>query len=450
MGSSAALRKTVARALARALLTCAWHPRPLMARADHVLGAGGPWLRTLIFDLVQRWPVAPVARAATLGAFLDGHPEFTAAWARREIAHVVPGLHPFSTSMAPGPWPVRPLAVLHDVETWLGLDAGQLEWLADRRGFGLGTKAPRLHHYGATWVTRAGRLPRLLEAPKARLKQVQRRILDEVLAAIPPHDAAHGFVPGRSVLTHARLHVGREVVIRLDLEQFFTSVRTPRLQALLLAAGYPDEVATTLLALCTTRTPESVLRAAPLAGSDGETLSRQFFQKRQLAGWHLPQGAPSSPALANLSAFGLDVRLAALAAGWDATYSRYADDLVFSGGERLRRRSHVLLRTIDAVVRGEGFHLNARKTRIMGKGGRQAVTGLVVNEAPAVERRRYEHLKAVLHRGVVAGPGAMVLPGQGDLRARLQGSVAWVEHVSPRRGQTLRALFERIDWPRAG
>ena len=180
---------------------------------------------------------------------------------------------------------------------------------------------------------------RLLEAPKRELKDLQRQVLHGILDHIPAHDAAHGFRPGRSARTAAARHQGRAVVLRLDLESFFTSVGVGRVYGIFRLAGYPEPVAHALAGLCTTATPPDVLRRAPEAPDALREHRRRMLHA--LRGPHLAQGSPTSPALANLSAFGLDRRLAGLADKLGATYTRYADDLVLSGGRDLARASAI-------------------------------------------------------------------------------------------------------------
>jgi hypothetical protein len=297
--------------------------------------------------------------------------------------------------------------------TWLGWTYGQLLGhadLADRHA-----REPARRDYRYFWQG-----TRLVEAPKDRLRGGQRRILRGLLERVPVHAAAHGFVPGRSTLTHASLHAGRERVVRIDLKCFFGSIHARRVRGVFRALGYAPRVARLLTGLCTTTTPSDLASGWPW---------------RQP---HLPQGAPSSPWLANLVAWRLDARLTGLAAAFGATYSRYADDLTFSGeiGDRL-------VGAVCEIVEDEGFVVNTRKTRIVGQGGSQRVTGLVVNSAPAVSRRERDALKAALHGCVVRGPRAV-----GADEAELRGRVAWVCGVDPRHGERLRALLDAIDWTR--
>jgi hypothetical protein len=230
-------------------------------------------------------------------------------------------------------------------------------------------------------------------------------------------------VRGLSARTHALPHTGRRVVVRLDLGDFFAAVAAARVYGIFRSAGYPEAVAHTLTGLCT--------NAVPLSASVPE----HFRLSRRLATPHLPQGAPTSPALANLAAFSLDRRLTGLAAAVGARYTRYADDLVLSSDRRLRTPQAM----IAEIAADEGFRVNAGKTRVMGHGTRQTVTGVVVNAHPNVPREEYDRLKAILHRARLDGPAGLD-------PAHLLGRIAWVESLNPARGSKLRARFAAVDW----
>jgi len=249
------------------------------------------------------------------------------------------------TEMGPSRWPVPPLPDLRALATWLGLTSGHLQWFADRRSMERTATDERLRHYHRRWLRKADGSLRLLEAPKKELKDLQRQILHDILDRIPAHDAAHGFRSQHSVRTAAAPHHERAVVMRLDLESFFTSVDVGRVYGIFRLAGYPEPVAHALAGICTTL-----------------------------------QGSPRSPALANLSAFGLDRRLDGLARKLDATYTRYADDLIFSGDRHLGRASQPIVALIEEIAHHEGFKVHVLKTRVFTAAQRQTVTGLVVNE----------------------------------------------------------------------
>lgn len=264
---------------------------------------------------------------------------------------------------------------------------------------------------------------RLIEIPPEPLRVLQRRLLHRLLDRIPTHDSVHGYVLGRSVHTHANAHVGRDIVIRLDLQDFFPSISGARVFLLFRALGYAANIAITLTDLCVARQPRASLRRA--LGQAHNSLFRLYSVN------HLPQGAPTSPALANLCAYSLDTRLAALAKTFEASYTRYADDLVFSGDGGIAEQPGKFVRLARAIISDEGFDLNSEKTRIMRKGARQSFTGLVVNEKVNLPRREYDQLKAAVHR-------ATTQRSSEDL-AQLLGRIAWLGQSSPKRANKLRS-----------
>jgi RNA-directed DNA polymerase len=340
------------------------------------------------------------------------------------------------------PWPVPEIASPGALADRLGLEIGQLLWLADARGLERDAPTRRLRHYDYEWLRRLGAPPRPIARPKHRLKTIQRWILREILDRIPAHDAAHGFVRGRSARTHAALHAGAATVVRLDLEDFFASVPASRVYGTFRTAGYPEAVAHALTALCTTVVPRIEWEALP--APDPALATRHSRLGRRLATPHLPQGAPTSPALASLAATGLDRRLAGLAPTLLARYSRYADDLTFSGPADLP--AGTLRRVVAEIARDEGFHVAPGKSRVRRRHERQLVCGIVVNERVNVARREYDRLKAVLHDAERHGPAAANRGGHRDFRAHLLGRIAWVASLNAERGQRLRERLERMDW----
>ncbi|HEY6880843.1 MAG TPA: reverse transcriptase family protein, partial [Polyangiales bacterium] len=284
---------------------------------------------------------------------------------------------------------------------------------------------------------------RLIEAPKPKLKLAQRRILDEILSKVPLHPACHGHRRGRSIKSYASEHTGRAQLLTLDLCEFFNRITEARVRAIFASLGYNDDVAPLLAGLCCAPTPEDVLatRPRPIDSHDA-----RIAQRAVLRDSHLPQGAPTSPALANLAAFRLDVRLSALAAHFDARYGRYADDLAFSGDRRLLAVTPLFPDWVTAIAREEGFVVRSEKTRSMPRAQRQTVCGIVVNERPSLQRRELERLEAILFNCVRHGPAAQNREGVGDFRSHLLGRIAWVRHLTPARAERLGALFAQIAW----
>ena len=435
------MRPDLARALAGAFLAGPWTRSGLVGRGSVVLRRRVDWLPALEREVQTIYPAAPLDRPRELAAVL----------AAREVPRG--SGRPLSRPVAPvrmvrNPWHLPELHDLADVARFLRLTPGELDWFADGRHWARVTSSSPLQHYRVSARLSPSGAVRVLEAPKPRLKALQRTLLARVLHAVPPHDAAHGFRPGRSVATYAAPHAGRAVVIRMDLEGFFASVSAGRVYGILRTAGYPEPVAHCLAGLATTVLPRRLWESVPRP-VDPALLDAHWRLGRRLAAPHLPQGAPTSPVLANLAAFRLDVRLAAVADSWGGRYTRYADDLALSGGRSWGRGTSRLLDLVAEVVHEEGFRVNERKTAVLPRAGRQVLGGLVVNERPHVSRAEVDRLRAVLHNCVRDGPSTQDRDGRGDLlRAHLTGRVAWVAQHDPARGARLRAQLDAVDWTR--
>lgn len=228
---------------------------------------------------------------------------------------------------------------------------------------------------------------RQISEPLPSLKEIQRWILDRILYSVPVSRFAKGFVPGRSVAENARFHHGQPVVLSLDLKDYFPSFTRRRVTRLFKSWGYSRSVSGALGYLCTL---------------DGR----------------LPQGAPTSPAISNHLFRAADKRIGAYAlkAGW--RYTRYADDITLSGDVHVG----VAIRHIEDVLKGTGLELNHAKTRVMRRGDRQEVTGVVVNErsrAPVEVRRELRQIAHYIGRYGLGSHLARI----GESRAR------YVHHV---------------------
>ena len=319
-------------------------------------------------------------------------------------------------------WDVPAIESAGALAEWLRLPPTELDWFADLKGL---AHSGKLAHYHYRFLPKPSGGVRIIEAPKLRLKSLQRQILNDIVDHIPPHPAAHGFCKGRNIQTFAAPHTDQRVVLRMDLEDFFPTISGPRIQTLFRAAGYPESVADLLGGLCS---------SAILTGPG--------LYRRP----HLPQGAPTSPALANLCAYRLDCRLTGLAQSAGAVYTRYADDLAFSGGDTFHRSVERFLLHAAALATEEGFTINHRKTRVMRQGVRQHLAGLVTNRKINIMRPDYDRLKAILTNCIRHGPASQNRDNHPRFRQHLEGRVAFVESVNAEKGQRLRALLTRISW----
>ncbi len=438
------------RGLATVLLSGPWSQEAMVQRAK----AG---LRT---SPKARW-ISPLVRRILVQFGVDGLPptqrrlvEFlrSDAGLRRKLVELdgEPTIDTLAVPAAqmivvPGPsagWSVPDWPTSAALGAWLTVDPTQLDWLADRRGRERFHESEKLRHYRYRWIGKGQGRYRLVEAPKFRLKTIQRTILRDVLEEIPTHEAAHAFRRGRSVLTYVGPHVGCETVLHLDLRNFFPSIGRPRIRALFRWAGYPEPVADILAGLCTNSVSRTIVdQLAERIGLDRcERLARIYSKP------HLPQGAPTSPMLANLAAYRLDCRLDGLARKIGVNYTRYADDLVFSGDRTFRRRLAGFRRLVCAIAIDEGFDIQHRKTRVMTAGTRQEVAGVVLNVHPNIRREEYDRLRATLFNCVRNGPANENREARAHFQEHLAGRIAYVAMLNPRRGEKLSRLFERIEW----
>ncbi len=169
-------------------------------------------------------------------------------------------------------WHIPAIGTAGELADWLGVTGGELEWFADLRSLEYKKNQGRLRHYHYRILSKRFGQVRLIEAPKPRLKNIQRRILADILDHIPLHTAVHGFRRGRSIKTFAAPHVGQQIVLKIDLQDFFPSIRVARVRAIFRAVGYPEQVADLLAGLCTNATPMDVweheaLQLTKLAGA---------------------------------------------------------------------------------------------------------------------------------------------------------------------------------------
>lgn len=435
--------REAARVLAGVLLGGAFDEESLWERARPWAGRQR-WLRLCIRRLAAAWRGAGRPSPSWVVHFLVRDERFVERWPTLQLARRVESTPVMAPAAgAPSQWAVPPLTTPEQLAAWLGVSLDELDARADLDGREGKTPDGPMRNYRYGWRGKRSGAARLIEAPKLRLKSLQRRVLHGILDVVPPHDAAHGFRRGRSVATLVAPHVGRDVVVRLDLQDFFASIHASRVRAVFSIAGYPDPVAKRLAALCWNVTPDDVWYDYP--GTLPDDLGR-MPAARAYRRPHLPQGAPTSPAVANLAAYRLDCRLTGLARTAGAVYTRYADDLLFSGGVDFSRVAARFALHVSAIVREEGFAVHPRKTRIMRQGVRQFAAGVVLNARPNLPRREYELLKAILHRCRTTGLERLAGDTMLTLRARLAGKIAWVAALNRARGERLRAMFEQIAW----
>jgi hypothetical protein len=445
----------VAIGLARAFLAGDHSPAGLRERGTRALGRPWPWLTRVSlrihFDFGAGWHGS--AHDKLVAAILSD-PQFLDAFLSENEAPRIRTHFAWHPSMEPPPRAlaasrVPALASAGELADWLGVSPTQLDWFAGILRESDGRRPERLRHYRYRWLPKATGGMRLIEAPKLQLRDLQRLILRGILDRIPPHPAAHGCVRGKSVVGNAALHVGAPLLLKLDLRDFFPSIPARRIFALFRTLGYPTAPALYLARLTTHRTPPDIRRLAPLSDAfSPEERLRQLSWIRQHAEAHLPQGAPTSPALANLCSYRLDSRLEGAAEECGARYTRFVDDLAISCATADRAKGRRILTMADQIIREEGFLPNWRKARVESASVPQRVTGITVNRRTNLPREDYDTLRAILTNCRRHGPETQNRTGVANFREHLLGRIAWFAQVNAERGRKLRAMYDLIVWDR--
>lgn len=429
-----------ASAIARHVQAGAFDTPSVAAVLARARGRGTKDTERIALRLVQMFGSGRRPRLQEIAHFLVWTPEFSRAFKSTAKRSVLEPPRPEMQPCAgrPQQWQVPAITTVPALSEWLGVAPAELRSLTTQwRNISEG----RTRHYHFQWIARRGGIPRLIEAPKMRLKAVQRRILTGILDHIPPHEAAHGFRTGRNIVTFTAPHAAHSCVLRMDVQDFFPSIRRPRVLRVFLNAGYPEEIAALLADLCTTATPAAIRTAMPCLSPDKAWSLRKKLQSR-----HLPQGAPTSPALANLCGFALDARLSGLARRFHAHYTRYADDLLFSGGDEFARCAGRCEMHAGAILLEFGLAAAHRKTKIMPQSVPQRAAGLVLNVRPGLPRRERDQLKAILTNCLRHGPSSQNRSAHPDFRAHLLGRLSHAAATHPASAAKLRTIFDAITW----
>jgi hypothetical protein len=320
-------------------------------------------------------------------------------------------------ALAQGGLPALPSALA--LATALGLTLGQLRFLAYDREVSTVTQYRRFK------IPKRTGGERLISAPRRRLKAAQRWVLESLLERLDLSEHAHGFRSARSIVTNARPHVGASVVVNVDLRDFFPTVTYRRVKGLFRKLGYSEEVATVLGLLCTE--PDIVQTEL-----DGVT----YYVAQGTR--HLPQGAPTSPAITNLLCRHLDKRLSGFARKHQLAYTRYADDLTLSAAKGADPPVGDMLAVLCKVARTEGFDIHPDKISIQRQGRRQEVTGVIVNQQLGVDRRTLRRFRAFLFQLEKDGPEGKRWGSGGNPITSAVGFANYVLMIDPKRGRELK------------
>jgi len=256
---------------------------------------------------------------------------------------------------------------------------------------------------------------RVIEAPNDELKSKQLWIKDNIIDKFKVSDAAKGFKRCCSIYDNALMHVNKELVINIDIKDFFPSIKYNQVFRFFNYIGYNVQVSHLLTKLCTNN------RNA------------------------LPQGAPSSPPLSNIILLKLDKRLSKLALSSECAYSRYADDITFSGKKNIKS----LVPIIINIINDEGFEINQAKLRLQYANQRQEVTGLIVNKKVSLDKRTIKRLENAIYYCRKYGVSDHMTKIQCDksyYKEHLFGLAYFVKMIEPKKGQDYLEQLNKIEW----
>jgi len=300
---------------------------------------------------------------------------------------------------------VTPLVSLADVCSRLGISIDALLDVTQHSARYY-TKFERPKRKGGT---------RTISASIGRLKAFQRLALDGILSQFPMPEHVHGCVKGRSAVTNAKLHIKKDVVINVDLCDFFNTVSFDTVSEMFAKHFLFDEQAA------------------------------EVFARLTVVGGGLPQGAPTSPAIANIAALELDASIMRICrealTSDEFTYSRYVDDITISGGARLVE----LLAKIYETIEQHGFVPNTKKTTILRRTNRQSVTGVVVNDHPSVPKTILRRVRQQIYYcnkfGIKEHCESLGIP-PGRFLKNVRGYIGYISRVKPDLAQEFATALE--------
>lgn len=283
---------------------------------------------------------------------------------------------------------------------------------------------------------------RPISIPEPVLMDVQRVILRRALKSLSLHPRSFAYQRGRSIVDCARLHVGARYLLKFDLHDFFGGISEKRVYQVFLGRGYSKLVSLELARLCT-RAPVDA-GWYPRESADTRTAISSYLVGKQ---GRLPQGSPTSGALANAVATPLDHALSDLAESSALVYTRYSDDLVFSGsGPFHRREAASVVQEVAAIVSRNGFTLHGKKSRLIPPGARHVVLGLLVDEnevrlLPEFRRRVEVHIRGVRQFGLAHHVASRKFQSIFSFVDHVHGCLAFAKDVDPVWSAKMRSVW---------
>lgn len=295
-------------------------------------------------------------------------------------------------------------------------------------------------------LRRNSRKMRPISIPQPPLMHVQRWILHRVLGRIPLHTSSYAYRTGSSIRACATQHAGARWLVKLDIRSFFETIDERKVFRVFQDAGYVDLVAFELARLCTRSARYA--KHIDVRKFIGDAKPRVIQPYSQEVLGFLPQGAPTSGALANLVVHDLDITFSALAQQQRMVYTRYADDLTFSSIEDFNlRHATQLIRDVDTALRSAGFSLHKKKTHVVPPGSRKVVLGLLVDRDHvrlnrAMRSRIAEHVRGVEKFGLAPHVAHRRFSSIDGLVHHVDGLLAFATDIEPGWAAEMKARWQ--------
>jgi hypothetical protein len=296
---------------------------------------------------------------------------------------------------------------------------------------------------------------RLICTPTPQLMMVQRWINTNILSYVKPHDASVAFAPDSKLRDAAKRHCQARWLVKLDIANFFESIPESSAYKVFRRLGFGRLIAFEMARICT-RVPESRHNPRKWKGRSATTLPTPISVYSNAWQGQLPQGAPTSPMLANLVCMRLDLRLAEIAKSEGLVYTRYADDMTFSSSSKSfsRARAATLIGRVYQELARAGLSPNRGKTTVVDPGGRKIVLGVLIDGAQPKLSRQFkaklrQHIYYLTHPnfGPVEHAHTRGFTSVVGLRNHVLGLLGYAGQIEPAYAKTQRKLFEKIIWP---
>jgi len=290
---------------------------------------------------------------------------------------------------------------------------------------------------------------RIILIPEPSLLRTQRWIHENILLHCNVHPCSKAYTPGNSPYKNAETHCGAKWLVKIDIQRFFESISERQVYHLFKGMGYRNLLSFELTRITTRLGPRSSKYEERRWKSRNAYKIEQYECNRV---GHLPQGAPTSPMLANLVCKNLDHRLAELAEGMKCVYTRYSDDIVFSSNDLNRKKAAELIQKSSKILAHYGFRRNLQKTCVVPPGARRIVTGLLVDrDMPKLTRDFKDNLKCHLHYAneysVAEHCQRRGFHSLLGFRNHLEGLISYAKSVDADFGAKCQKQFEEISWP---